>query len=68
MGLYLQVCLEQWEETKRKFNCRKHDWEMRRAENEKPLVELELKAPISVFALVPFPDVIAVTMNSSRLR
>lgn len=37
MGLYLQVCLEQWEETKRKFNWRKHDWGMRRAENEKPL-------------------------------
>jgi len=55
MGLYLQVCLEQWEETKRKFNRRKHDWEMRRAENEKPLVELELKAPISVFTNVVGP-------------
>lgn len=55
MGFYLQVCLEQWEETKRKFNCRKHDWGMRRAENEKPLVELELKAPTFVFANVVGP-------------
>ena len=55
MGFYLQVCLEQWEKTKRKFNCRKHDWGMRRAENEKPLVELELKAPTFVFANVVGP-------------
>ena len=55
MGLHLQVCLEQWEETRRKFNWRKHDWGMRRAENEKPLVELELETPIFMFTNVVGP-------------